>query len=306
MTNATAPLIYNLSWYLDIVCDQWKGIVLSEGEKYVAVLPIPTHQKFGRDIVRNPIFIQQLGISFLKGHENKLNAIIDLLTAHFTYINPLHLNYSNLSIINESHPKVSWSTNCNKILSLNKSYMDLVKGFSKSKRKEVRQAKAVEQKIIKSSDPSELFKMFDETAAPKIKGGIHPKTYKIADRIIEKCLTRGMGQLYYTEHEDSTLGSGLFITNWQGKITALMGASYEHSRQHNGRTLIFDHIIESYAETNTVLDFESSNDAPDVSEYYRRFGATDEGFPVMVFEELPWHIKALRRLKKKVVETISN
>ena len=57
--NSIQSRIYALSWYLDVVADNWDVLVLND---YEAVMPIPWKQKFGLKYITQPYFCQQLTI----------------------------------------------------------------------------------------------------------------------------------------------------------------------------------------------------------------------------------------------------
>ena len=57
--NAPQSKVYALSWYLDIVADNWGALVLNN---YEAVMPLPWRKKYGICYVYPPCWTQQLGV----------------------------------------------------------------------------------------------------------------------------------------------------------------------------------------------------------------------------------------------------
>ncbi|MFC2114343.1 hypothetical protein ACFLRI_03245 [Bacteroidota bacterium] len=57
--NALRPAIYALSWYLDAVCPEWKGLVIGD---YKAVMPVCWRKKAGQTYLFQPPYCQFGGI----------------------------------------------------------------------------------------------------------------------------------------------------------------------------------------------------------------------------------------------------
>ncbi len=57
--NAFNGLIYGYSWYLDIVAEQWDGLVYGD---YEHVMPIPYRTKFGINLIYTPAVCPMLGV----------------------------------------------------------------------------------------------------------------------------------------------------------------------------------------------------------------------------------------------------
>ena len=60
--NSPQGSIYNYTWFLDIVCINWCAIVVKNGEKWVAILPINYNRKFGLEYALQPMLTQFMGV----------------------------------------------------------------------------------------------------------------------------------------------------------------------------------------------------------------------------------------------------
>ena len=90
IASSLRPLVYANSWYLDIVCEQWEGIVFQEIlGSYSLVLPIPIMTKWNRPFVRMPLFCQQLGVFASTDCSLQIQKkAIETFVKHYRYINP--------------------------------------------------------------------------------------------------------------------------------------------------------------------------------------------------------------------------
>ncbi|WP_109831557.1 hypothetical protein [Reichenbachiella versicolor] len=301
--NCTNPLVYNLSWYLDIVCEkQWYGIVIENSDQYLAILPVPFFKKYTRTIVRQPIFTQQLGISSRSVKSIYSQSLLLTLIDSFDYINPLHLN--NLSSEHDflNTKKLNVTNAVNHILPLREEYRFIESKFRRDRKKDIRKAKEIEQKIIASENIFELFEMFNESVSPKLDGGLNLKTKEYLTKIAKECFDRKIGKLLYTQHPDKQIGAGAFFILWKNRIIYLIGASYNKYRKLNGRSLIIQQLLLEYSVSDFIFDFESPHHAPEVAEYYQSFGATKEIYPIISYENLPLWITTLRKAKKSIIE----
>lgn len=59
VADASNSLIYAESWYLDIVCRRWGGLV---GGDYEAVMPLPIARRYSIPYFVQPPLCQQLGV----------------------------------------------------------------------------------------------------------------------------------------------------------------------------------------------------------------------------------------------------
>ena len=57
--QSSMPMIYAMSWYLDIVAPEWHGFIQDD---YKTVMPIVSSRKFGLTYLYQPPFCQQHGV----------------------------------------------------------------------------------------------------------------------------------------------------------------------------------------------------------------------------------------------------
>lgn len=63
--------MYHYTWYLDIVCPNWKAIIVKNSQEWLAVMPLNIQQKWGISYILQPLLTQFLGILF-KPQDSKM------------------------------------------------------------------------------------------------------------------------------------------------------------------------------------------------------------------------------------------
>ena len=56
--------LYARSWYLDAVMPGWSAVIVCQGERWQAVMPIRIGRKYGIGYALQPAFSQYLGVLF--------------------------------------------------------------------------------------------------------------------------------------------------------------------------------------------------------------------------------------------------
>jgi len=297
--SSVRPFVYATSWYLDIVCEQWEGIVVEgkQGE-YSLVLPVPILIKWKKPFVRMPLFCQQLGVFPLAVCSPTIqNEAIEAFVKHYCYINPYV--FAHKPLVTSFSKKLETATNYE--LALNSSYEENYQAYRRDRKKDLRIAKKVKQKIVSSSSPEPIIAMFESSVVPSFKGGIHPQTYHYLKDILRISLQKKIGELYYTQYEDGTYGAACFFVIWQKRIIYLFNAAYPEKRKHNGRMLILDNLIQQYSQSEYVLDFESPTNEASIRDFYQSFGAKEKELYILRQDNLPFYISMLRKIRKSIL-----
>jgi hypothetical protein len=285
VTNSANPLPYALSWYLNIVCENWVGLVYKD---YLAVMPIPYEQKLGIKFIRQPLFTQQLGLFGAEKYYALLPDFLQITKGHFK----LCAHYTLHHQISEK------SSNGTDLLDLNKPYETLYKNYRRDRKARLRQIKSQKLEVVKSNSIEPLWRMFEETAMAKIDGGIHPNAFIILKELFEAVEGQLKSELWYSKDFNSqNFRAGIWMVGFQDKWIYLFNASSSKNRKDQDRTLLIDQFIESQAESNTILDFESPNVSA-IRDFYQSFGAYPVSLQTLEYNNLPWIINYFWKLKK--------
>jgi hypothetical protein len=138
VANSPSRRIYAFSWYLDLFCQDWSGLVLESNNKYTMVMPVIYKRKFGIfNILYQPYFCQQLGVFSLEKELN-LIPILDFLNSKF-----FKIDYQFNSLNANSYFKLR----PNYVLDMNRPYSDIEKKFKNTRKQELKKAQKLNYQI---------------------------------------------------------------------------------------------------------------------------------------------------------------
>jgi hypothetical protein len=277
---------YAYSWFLDLVCERWDGLVEDD---YISVMPVTKGKKLFLDYVFQPMFAQQLGIfSVHPLSQAGIEAFLQVLASKFSYIE-LNLNYDN----HYSYDGFSHREMHNYEISLAKPYADLRKYFSENAKRNIKKGKEHGLYIEKSAEPADTISMFQ-----KNKGHLYPNiksiNYKTLQKLMQSLLAKNMAEVWYVKNKDGMVMAGAFFLMFEGRIIFLFSGRKEEAKDNKAMFFLFDRIIADYSGRNIVLDCAGSND-PGVARFYYSFGADLKKYQRIKRNGLPFFIKWLKK-----------
>ena len=261
--NASNSRIYALSYYLDIVADNWDALVLND---YEAVMPLPWRSKYFIKYIYTPCWTQQLGVFSIPKLSTEL---VD----QFIKAIPKKFLKTSIYFNSESQPSSFVQKRDNYILDLNDSYSDICKNFNKNRKRIIVKLNTLEHTLIKNDSLDN----FSSTLKKKDSGlFINNTDKKILFRLISKSIKLNKGQVI-SVILDNSIEASFFITFHKKIITNLIPISTKKGKEKNLPTLVINHIIKTNQQTDKILDFEGSM-IPGVAQFYKSFGSTLENY----------------------------
>lgn len=264
--------IFCYSWYLDHFCE-WDVVLYG---KYQGGIALPKKRKIGISRIYQPNFVQQcvwVGAHRLtKEEEVKLYSLI---ISHFSLV------HFNCDI-----PLGNSLQRVNLVLPLKNTYQTIQQSFSKTVRKNIRKASS-EVKVTQSVDIETVISLYR-----KQWGHLNPQ---LTDRDYNqlKLLAKKRPEAiecYIVWCADEAI-AGLVLAKGKNRLHYILGASTDKGKKLRGLTLGLDHIIRSYAASNTIFDFEGSS-IPSVKSFYESFGGQNEPFFQVSFGKgIPYLLK---------------
>ncbi len=298
-------IIYALSWYLDITSPGWDAIIKEMEGHYVAVLPLPRSKKFGLNYIKQPLLSQQLGLIYQYGEVDKkdMQDIASLIKERYNYVYAFKFNTENKLLLETALPGFSQEIHHTYHLDLKKSYETIVSGYKADRRWRINKVKRSSVKVEKSEEIDILIKMFNDSVAPKIYGIVGDKLeYRILRELFEATKCRQMCTLLAAKNENGeVLAMGLFF-KYNRKIIYIFNASTAKGKRLSAISLVVDKVLEENANQDLCFDFESP-EIPDVAEFYRRFGSEATPFASVSYNNLPFHVKIVKRLRASLYKT---
>lgn len=284
-------ILYAYSWYLDTVSPDWQALVLIEKDQWQAIMPLPCRRKWGMNVVQQPFFCQFLGVFTTPSFEfqEAVRLLLDKLPFSFRYIS-IYTGRFGQPI---SYPKGMKIINAdNFILSLRPPYALLFKNYTHDRKTNLLRAQKFGWKSQQSTDIEPLITLFQENHAGQIQGGVSANAYRLLQKVVAALQQKKALRLVYAL-KDGQIEAGALFTIFDDRIIYLFNAASATGRKGNARTWLIDQMIQEYAQTNFIFDFESP-EISSISTFYQSFGAEKEAYTLLTYNNLPFPLKQIQ------------
>jgi len=280
INNAQPTFVYALSWYLDLVSPGWCGL---EEDNYSAVMPLPVKKKYGINYIMQPVYAQQLGVfSTQTISGGKIKTFLEHIPAQYKYI-AINLNFNNFFESSETQLKI----NNNFELDLNPGYEYLENEYTSNTRRNLK--KALGLSISFDGTVEELVHLKTENTGLNRKR-IPPK--KIIE-FVSAVLVFGKGFICKATFENKTCAAVFFVYH-QKRIYYLIPVSNPTGKEKKAMFAIIDVVIQKFAGSSLVLDFEGSN-IQGLARFFEGFAAVNYPYPTVRINRLPFPLNKFRK-----------
>lgn len=269
-------------WFISLLSNNSVKIFIY-GE-YDTVLFLPYRSKFAFKYAYMPVLLQKL--SFF-GHNSGIEPIIKKVLQT--------IRFGEISIINTPFVERFDLTKVRKNykLDLQNSYSDLRSNFSNNHKRNILKTEHIEIQESQSLDALisifnlEKSNLFGQKRIKQLENGL----YKIAN-----CFELNNKTLIINAYDSNHLIASAFFIHYNAAIYYVLGSSYKNDKKLSSLGLfrIFDYVIKSYSDTNTILDFEGS-EIPGIARFFKGFGAIQEEYNFVRWNRLPFPINKLKK-----------
>lgn len=263
IAHAYQGRVYGTSMYLDAVNPGWAALIMGN---YEWVMPLPIHQKWGISYLAQPWFCQQLGLFGPAQPDHLLlEAFLWRIPRRFVLVD-MNLNHTN-----PLPPLSTWEVapRHNYELTLNQSYDELYQGYKKNNRTNLRKARkyglVIDQKV--GVEEMILLKKRNE------KVPISPQNYRHLSQLLHGLVQSGQANIWGTLDAEGDLLAAVCLVEGKRYLTYLLASSSEAGKHQRAMFFLIDEIIQAYANSQLVFDFEGSM-IPGVARFYEGFGAS--------------------------------
>ena len=283
-------LVYAYSWYLNTVCKEWDALVEND---YESVFPLPTRKKAFIRYAYQPFFIQQLGIfSSTPLFVDRVQAFLSAIPKKYKFVE-INLNAQNPF----DYQRFGGWKNVNLILDLQKEYDFIASSYSSNTARNLQEASSKQLRIVENVDPQEIIELF------KTDRGQHIKSYKTTDYItllelLKLLIQNEMAVSFGTYNSQNNLCAGaVFIKQKKRFIFVFSGNSLE-GKNTKAMFYLIDHFIRQHANTDSILDFEGSNNEG-LARFYSSFGAKKSNYYTYQLNRLNFPINLIFSIYRK-------
>jgi hypothetical protein len=306
ITNAAQSVVYGYSWYLDVVCEDWKALIWPSPDDYQIVIPLPLKRKWGMAVVEQPLFCQYLGFfSVTEITPAQRDVFLGKLSYSFAYISTYSFNPGNTPMLDpgmlESFQFIG-RKNQTHWLSLAQPMPQIQANYSSDRKLNLKRAEKSDWLVEERSDITPLIQLFKRHHAGQMQGGVRPKTYRMLAVLFEVLSEKHAATIYYASGNNEVHAGALFVQAGKTGIY-LFNAADQTGRNGNARTFLLNKYFEAQAGKLENFDFETPEKLS-VSSFYKSFGAAGIPYFSIRKNELYFPFKQIQNWRlRKILNT---
>ena len=273
-------LIYNKSYYLDAMAQNWSGIILND---YEAFLPLPYKQKFKIKYVCMPPFLQQSGIiTSIQLAKEITDKMVALAHQKFKF-GEYNFNFNN--------EQENFTKKNNYILNLKDGYSVLKKNYKTDLNNNLAKAYKNDLQYSINNDAKKAIKLFKKLYDERMK--ISESDYHHFETLC-KILTQ-KNELIIKKVSNKTndeLSYAVCLKD-NKRIYFVLSATTEAGRKLKANHFLIDQLIKEFAGQDLLLDFEGSDEVG-ISHFYKNFGSINQPYYFHRWNFLPWPLSVIK------------
>ncbi len=290
--NSFNGIIYAYSWYLDIVCTEWDGLVEDD---YESVFPLVKSRKFGINYIYPPFFTQQLGV-FSKNllTETKVRDFLNAIPSIYKYA---EINLNTFNKIDQREFKCL--SNLNYELDLVNSYDNIRKNYSQNLKRNLKKADDNSLSLITNIKPEDIIDLFRENRGKALRF-FNEKDYFNLKRLVYALIYKRKAEVSGVYSKRNNLCAGAIFVTSNNKAIFLFSALNDEGRSYSAMPFLIDNYIRLHSSRNMIFDFEGSND-PKLARFYKSFGSKECVYYQVKINRMPWITRKAFFIAKKIL-----
>ncbi|HMG83290.1 MAG TPA: hypothetical protein VK559_09675 [Ferruginibacter sp.] len=281
IANAGNSLIYAYSFYLDNIAKNWDALILND---YEAVMPLTWNKKYGIKYLYQPPFTQQLGIFSKKPvTENTTQQFVALAKTTFKFAE-IFLNFPDAGAATKPC--------ANFILALDQPYKDIEANYKATFIKSLKHSK---KNMPIYLDAKNYMEVIDAHIKEYSKRTPHvkEKDYAAFANICRIALSKKMLVIKKVISPHNELLAIALLLKDNNRLYNILSAVPKQARTSEANYFLYDELIKEFSGQVKALDFEGS-DIRGIAEFYKKFGAVDQPYYFLRYNDLPWPLRYLK------------
>jgi len=259
VANAANEHIYGYSYYLDIVADNWKGLVFGN---YEAIMPVSLKSKLGVKYIGQINHVQRLNTFSALASIPEINELEKLLLAS--------VNYVDIVVEQKIFSSLSSIERTNLILPLNHTNEALQKVFKTNTQRGIKKARSSGAHFKKANDSS-ISKAIELFESQKDYG-----LSKAWFTELKSLAASDFAEIYAVELEGENIAFAM-VLNSEKRVTLIFTALGIRGKAIGAMPFLISELIGKFSNSNKIFDFEGSDNAG-TSRFYTSFGARTEKY----------------------------
>ena len=288
--NAVNGNICAYSWFLDVLCNGWGGMVAGD---YEFVMPVPVAKRFGINYLLQPRFIQQLGVFGIHLPDaGTIDSFLEALPKKIKVVDYQFNHQNNIS----SGWKVEMLPNL--LLKLDKPYTELREAYSKNMIRNLKKTHPLAFHFTKNDDPEPLIRLFRKERGPRF-AFLKDENYLQLTLVIQACLHRNKAKVWSVYNRQNELCAGAIWLYSHGTAVFYFSAHSKTGRSEGAMAWLIDKFICEHASSAIILDFEGSAN-PGLARFYGSFGSVLQPYPRIKINRLSPILKMMYAIYRKI------
>ena len=277
-------LIYAWPQFLDAVSPGWQALA---NDDYSIIMPLTFRKKWSIRYLYQPAFCQQLGVFGNGVDEATTKTFLQAAAQHFSFAE-IRLNYNNSFLSDQLFIRKNY------VLSLVNSYDSIRNQYSKDLiKKNLQRTEKFSLQYSHANNVSSAIDTFEELYADRMSGNDKSDFTALKEACI---LLQKEGNAFVREvhlPNGELLACGVFLKdNW--RIYNIASSTLPNGRTLEANHFLFDQLIQEFAGSGLVLDFEGS-EVPGIERFYKKFGSQNQPFYTTRWNRLPWPLRLLKK-----------
>lgn len=289
INESEGGLIYALTDYLDGVCNGWKALVSGD---YEIIMALPLKKKWRIEYLYQPVGLAQGGV-FSKAPVSKEieQQFLNKILAKFKY-GTISLN-ENFSLAAVEQGSIIEHDNY--LLSLKDDYFITYGHYNPDGKKNLRRAAKFQQTLSSNVSVREIVELYLKQYGSRGNNRKLTTEFNQFAKLLKHLADQG-NALPFCVRETGTnqLLSGAIIGVFKNRLYYLLGAPSQKGLEYKSTHFLIDGIIQLYAGTGFIFDFEGSK-IPSVASFYKKFGPKNHPFKEFHFNRLPYPLRLLKK-----------
>lgn len=287
ITTSPQSRIYARSFYLDNICPGWSALISKD---YKWLLPLTHRTKWGVTYLYQPAFTQQLGIFAKPDVTVPQQVIIQWLQQHYKF---WEISWNSSSRQEDVPQSIQVTPAVNLVLALGSNYKSLALQYSKDLQQNLRRSKQFNLSYAATADYQTCIDLYRQHYGLRIPH-VTAVDYNHFVAICSYAMQHNM--LVCREAlsgNKEVLAAALLLQDGK-RLYNLMNTTTDAGRKVEANHFLLDAIIREFSGKDTVFDFEGS-DIPGVKRFYESFGAVNEPYYMLRYNELPWLVRLVKK-----------
>jgi len=265
IARSVEGLIYQYSFYLDAIAENWGGIVV---EDYEAILPFTWKTKFGIRYVHQAPFVQRLPVCGARLSRENVFSIFQTLAHHFPLVD---FNTGSPEVLRGFH----LTQRTNLVIPLHQPYEQIRMGYSRECTDNLRKASERHCGPIEKIGYEQVIEIYQATYG-HLQQDLDEGSFQRLRMLCEAALSRD--QVSPCGIKDLRTGElifGALVFHCNKRHYYLVAAPTETGRKARVTYWFIDQFLRLNSGTPFLFDFEGS-ELPRVAAFYNRFGPQKE------------------------------